>query len=391
MRRTRAAILAVPLLVLSPVRELSAGVNIGWRTAVNLARPQYDRVRLASPEATSAREELEQLQKHNGLALGVVDLGHANHREKVVYSVDAPPNPPSGIISFPTPKPQAISTREELERLQKQNGLTFSFVDFQGIEVLNFKKKAFAFRALSLQGNDLVGAVSRDGTEIAVFPPHDTEILSLIVMHPDGSSRREYSGIRASSQVCWSYDGAKLAMVTRETTLQVIELGPGLAQETPLQNLSNRKAITSQCFSPDGKQIVYESNDGYVSEYDVNNRRATRLAKGESPTWSPDGNWIAYRDAEAYYAIRPSGEGRRKLFHKTRAISALYWSPDSRFVAYVHQDFFGTLDVEIYHLMIRRLADGVEDSMGGAAPGYNYQWVRNPQLLQWVDSGGQED
>jgi hypothetical protein len=120
-------------------------------------------------------------------AVGVVDLGHADHREKVVYSADAPPNPSHTTqpVQGPAPlNPPATSARKELEELQKQNGLTFSFVDFQGIEVLNFKKKAFAFRALSLQGNDLVGAVSRDGTEIAVYPPHDTEILSLIVLVP---------------------------------------------------------------------------------------------------------------------------------------------------------------------------------------------------------------
>ena len=50
---------------------------------------------------------------------------------------------------------------------------------------------------------------------------------------------------------------------------------------------------------------------------------------------------------ETYYAIHPSGEGQKKLFHKPRAVSALFWSPDSRFVAYVHRDFFA-LDVEFY-------------------------------------------
>jgi hypothetical protein len=67
-------------------------------------------------------------------------------------------------------------------------------------------------------------------------------------------------------------------------------------------------------------------------------------------------------------------------------VSALYWSPDSRFIAYVHQDFFA-LDVEFYHLMVRRLEDGDEDWVAnGVACCIGYQWVTNKELLPIVQA-----
>jgi hypothetical protein len=82
--------------------------------------------------------------------------------------------------------------------------------------------------------------------------------------------------------------------------------------------------------------------------------------------------------------IHPSGEGQKELFHRKGAVSALYWSPDSRFVCYVHQDFFA-LDTEFFHLIVRRLEDGQEDWVANgedATAGQNYQWVENRQLLR---------
>ncbi len=50
-------------------------------------------------------------------------------------------------------------------------------------------------------------------------------------------------------------------------------------------------------------------------------------------TWSPDGNRIAFLEADGYYAIRPSGSERKRLANKKDGLKALWWSPDSRFVA----------------------------------------------------------
>jgi hypothetical protein len=282
---------------------------------------------------------------------------------------------------------QQVSVRSELAQLQKQDGLTVGIFNKRGVGVNLFKKHQFVFHKYVFDGNGVTGAVSRDGTEVAVSQLR-SKPSTVVVMHPDGSGLREYAGIRANSQICWSYDNSKLVLGTSGPKITLLDLNTKLVQELSTEAPSSEELVTSQCWSPDGKQIVYESSDGNVLIYDFGKRDSTKLTKGTGPTWSPQGNWIAYRDGDTYYAIHPSGEGKKKLFLKTRAVSGLYWSPDSRFVAYVHQGF-AALDTEFYHLMVRRLEDGSEDWVADgedAGVGYNYQWVENRQLINWVES-----
>jgi hypothetical protein len=94
----------------------------------------------------------------------------------------------------------------------------------------------------------------------------------------------------------------------------------------------------------------------------------------------------AGKRSENYYAIHPSGEGKKELFHKTRAYSGLFWSPDTRFVAYVHEGFVA-LGVEFYHLMVRRLKDNSETWVAdGVGCCINFQWVTNPELLKRAEA-----
>jgi hypothetical protein len=137
-------------------------------------------------------------------------------------------------------------------------------------------------------------------------------------------------------------------------------------------------------------KIVFE-NEGSIQIYDTASGKIRDLAKGVNPTWSPDGEWIAFREHDTYYAVRPTGLGKRELFHKKNVTSGLYWSPDSRIVAYV--SLAGvlegglSLDVETYRLRVRRLEDHSEDWVAnGVSCCINYDWVTNPQPLERIES-----
>ena len=176
-------------------------------------------------------------------------------------------------------------------------------------------------------------------------------------------------------------------LVRPEAKLQILDLTTKNMQTFGPQTAEQYLHLTSQCWAPNGKELVFEAN-GSVQVYEIETNHSRILAAGTEATWSPDGTWIAYRDEQHsdYYVIHPSGDGRKKLFHKGRAVSALYWSPDGRFVAYVHQDFFA-LDVEFYHLMVRRLEDNSETWVAdGVACCIGYQWVRNPELLKRAEA-----
>jgi len=288
----------------------------------------------------------------------------------VVLSAYAAPNEP---------------VRAELARLQKETGLTLASF-YRSVESVMFADRALhAGKELLPVGTALEGVISRDGTEIVFEHTRSQHGDSLGIVRRDGSNLRDYPHIVAAYNLCWSYDKSKLAMnvqnLRRGTTppndsLEVFKLDSELVKEVDV-----RASVTSQCWSPDGKQIVYEAGDS-VRVYDTERNTWNVLAKGGEATWSPDGHWIAFLDDDSYYAIRPSGEDRKLLFYKKGALTGLWWSPDSRIVAYVSRNDPSEgsmyLDVGSVRLRVRRLDDNSEDWVAQLSDAHipSYQWVR---------------
>ncbi len=198
--------------------------------------------------------------------------------------------------------------------------------------------------------------------------------------------------------MCWSYDKSKLAISNYPDPhvgeIAVLNLDSRSTHEIEsVDSWPPNSNLTSQCWAPGGTEFVYAVK-GAVNIFDINQNKSRKLAEGSYPTWSPDGRWIAFLDHDKYFAIRPSGEGRKKLFHKKNTKSGLWWSPDSRFVAYVSQasifEQWGVFDIELYMLRIRRLADGSElafhEEVGLGGGSGSYQWVENPNFIRQVES-----
>jgi WD40-like Beta Propeller Repeat len=279
------------------------------------------------------------------------------------------------------------SVRAELVRLEKETGLAITFYENE-LGVVSFKKHAAYQMGKLVPMGGMGGTVSPDGAEVAVDssnwgPGYRDHTMFLDIVGTDGRGLREYPEVRGALP-CWSHDGSKLAMTllkSPEVRLGILDLASKKMRTFDPRTTDEYSRFTSQCWSPDDKELVFEA-DGKVQVYEIEKDQIRNLATGTNPTWSPDGSWIAYRDRNDYYVIHPSGNGKKKLFHKRRAVSGLFWSPDGRFVAYVHEDFLA-LDVEFYHLMVRRLADGDEDWVAdGIACCIEYQWVENPELLK---------
>jgi hypothetical protein len=296
------------------------------------------------------------------------------------------------------------SVRAELARTQKQTGLTLASYG-NGIQLVLFEKRQLLQSTLPwsvavgtspsrLPGfGSLWGTISRDGTEIAAahYTSGQGLLLELELLPSDGSSLREYPDVHPQD-ICWSYDKSKLALTVHkgspDAALQVMDLGSNVTED-----IDPRAKLTSQCWSPDDKKIVYEADDSVrVYEVEKGKSRALVLGIGKYPTWSPDGNWIAFLHHGAYYAIRPNGQERKKLFHRSGTESPLYWSPDSRIVAFVSPEGFfeggwRAIDADNYKLRVRRLDDNSEDWIAYVDGARSYQWVTNPQLLKQVESG----
>lgn len=286
-----------------------------------------------------------------------------------------------GLSTYAAPRE---TVRAELTRLQKETGLTLSSF-YRCVETVVFADRTqHEGKELLPVGTALEGAVSRDGMEIVFEHVPSQGATSLGIVRRDGSNLRDYPHLVAAYDLCWSYDKSKLVMnvqnLKRGTTppndsLEVVKLGSERVQQVDV-----RASVTSQCWSPDGKQIVYEADDS-VRVYDTERNMWTVLAKGRQPTWSSDGNWIAFLDDDTYYAIRPSGDDRKVLFYKKGALTGLWWSPDSRIVAYVSRNdpSEGPMfpDVGSVRLRVRRLDDNSEDWVAQLSDAHipSYQWA----------------
>jgi hypothetical protein len=137
--------------------------------------------------------------------------------------------------------------------------------------------------------------------------------------------------------------------------------------------------------SPDKRFLAYGRDFAYFKQhhevdpyklfvYDLENNTELLVGSGEYPTWSPDGEWLAYtgRDDiglvgydriferhDGIYVARPDGTEKRKVVE----ISPLYtewdslpsWSPDGKWLTYhkcILPDDPGNLCKERYHFAI---------------------------------------
>lgn len=260
--------------------------------------------------------------------------------------------------------------RAELARVQKQTGLTLAWY-YVGVQTVKFADRfAAAGKELLPSGKPENGLLSPDGSQIA-FPapgPEYRDPTHLIIVGRDGAVAAEYPEFVDPRALCWSHDKSTLIVHARtaatrppEYHLFILDLASHAAQQFG----DAHSYATAQCWSPDDKQIVYTSNDE-LRVYNVAGAGSRALIKGNEPAWSPDGQWIAFHAKDGYYAVSPAGGEPKRLFKTKQGRSELFWSPDSRIVAYLGEggtfrETLRYLDVGLVQLRIRRLSDGSED------------------------------
>lgn len=290
--------------------------------------------------------------------------------------------------------------RAQLASLQQETGLTLAGFPSNYLLWIDFASRVASIEITTMPASRTAeGALSPDGAQVAFRwaapsqPVPTDEILA--IAHRDGTDLREYPKIRILKTPCWAPDKSKMAVFANVAKpgeryregLVLLDLRSGAVEE-----ISPGGFVAPECWSPDGKQIVYSARElqgqhdpgkswrevyTRVGIYDIARKYWHEIARGNEPAWSPDGSWIAVLDGNRYFAIRPSGAERKSLLQAKDLWGGLTWSPDSRFVAYAvsHIDFMNPSRVS--RIRVRRLVDGSDDWVADKLMlGTSFRWIQ---------------
>jgi len=145
----------------------------------------------------------------------------------------------------------------------------------------------------------------------------------------------------------FSADGSKVFFYgweKNERSYFIFDIATETMTKLPNLNEQEGKILDIRSWSPDGRLFAVEMRKGgkdLIGVLDVNTSKVEELGQGSQPTWSPNGEWIAYYDTskQSCVLVHPDGTGSRIVrkagqsrsgFQRWFGWGGPVWSPDSK-------------------------------------------------------------
>ncbi len=176
--------------------------------------------------------------------------------------------------------------------------------------------------------------------------------FDLVLVSPDGRSRQSLlSTARNEFAPTWSPVGDQFAFLTdRAGSIEIWSRSRDGQWERPVVTPADfgnslTESMGSLAFSPDARTLAYQRSSGGAFEVwlsPVAGGKPIRLLDApasnilpyqDSPSWSPDGQWIAFTEDGVLKKFRVGSKEAVLLAERTAPYAQTRWSPDGRTIA----------------------------------------------------------
>jgi Tol biopolymer transport system component len=200
---------------------------------------------------------------------------------------------------------------------------------------------------------DIESNLSPDGKKVVFSSDREGNTYHLYVMNVEGGGlKRLTDGLAGDLSPRWSPDGKQIAFSRGGTIMVMDSDGSNVRQVTEPQSEATAPPCEAGGFlggwSPDGKQLTFYAASvteglGQICIINVDGSGLTVVASEPpgyhvEPSWSPDGEWIAYRfiqgDDYEIYIVKPDGSSRTDLTNHPAKDVEPDWSPDGEWIVF---------------------------------------------------------